>query len=208
MQEQAHAMDKQARIADEQVRVAEQQSNAIIEQATVAADQTRVMEAQTLAMQEQARAMDKHAQVNEARARAIEGRLDVTAESLDEKLAENITGLARLVRSDNVTLAEQISAGQAATKQTLRALKELQANLPGDMIELVEQRLSSLAETIERSNETLAKRIDMVADTIGRRQATDLQVVIDRMGDAMHALASLGRIEPEPQHPPRRIDLE
>jgi hypothetical protein len=48
----------------------------------------------------------------------------------------------------------------------------------------------------------------MVADTIGRRQDSDIQVVIDRMGDAMHALASLGRVEDEPQRQPRRIELE
>jgi hypothetical protein len=145
--------------------------------------------------------------VSEERVRSIEDRLDETAGSLDAKLAERIEGLGRLVRSDNVTLAEQVSAGQAATKQTLRALKELQANLPGDVIELVEQRLASLAETIERSNETLGKHIDMVADSVGRRQDSEIQVVIDRMGDAMHALAGLGRVEEE-ERPSERIELE
>jgi flagellar motility protein MotE (MotC chaperone) len=86
-------------------------------------------------------------------------------------------------------------------------LKELQANLPGDVIELVEQRVASLAETIERSNETLGKRIDMVADSIGRRQDSEIQVVIDRMGDAMHALAGLGRVEEE-ERPSERVELE
>jgi hypothetical protein len=144
--------------------------------------------------------------VSEERVRSIEERLDETASALDAKLAGRIEGLGRLVRSDNVTLAEQVSAGQAATKQTLRALKELQANLPGDVIQLVEQRLASLAETIERSNETLGKRIDMVADSVGRRQDSEIQVVIDRMGDAMHALAGLGRADEE--RPSERIELE
>jgi hypothetical protein len=32
-----------------------------------------------------------------------------------------------------------------------------------------------------------------MAEKIGERQDSDIQIVIDRMGDAMHALASLGR---------------
>jgi hypothetical protein len=39
----------------------------------------------------------------------------------------------------------------------------------------------------------LAQRIDRMAEKIGERQDSDIQVVIDRMGDAMHALAGLGR---------------
>jgi hypothetical protein len=72
-------------------------------------------------------------------------------------------------------------------------MKELQANLPTEVIGMVEQRFASLAESIERSNEMLAKRIDRMGAAIGERYDNDIQVVIDRMGDAMHALASLGR---------------
>jgi hypothetical protein len=127
--------------------------------------------------------------------------------SVDERMAS----LARLIRSDNETLAQQIVADQEATKQSLRAMKELQANLPSEVINMVEQRFASLAESIERSNEMLAKRIDKMAVKIGERYDNDIQVVVDRMGDAMHALASLGRPagaggphrSPEP-----RIELE
>ncbi|HYZ13433.1 MAG TPA: hypothetical protein VFA08_07485 [Actinomycetota bacterium] len=190
--------DRLARVTDEieagTTRLVEQLNRGIAEaHAGLTANLTRALEQQT--------------PVSEERIRSIEERLDEAAGELDAKLAGRIEGLGRLVRSDNVTLAEQVSAGQAATKQTLRALKELQANLPGDVIELVEQRLASLAETIERSNETLGKRIDMVADSIGRRQDSEIQVVIDRMGDAMHALAGLGRVEEE-ERPPERIELE
>ena len=190
--------DRLARVTDEievgMTRPVEQLTRGIAEaHAGLTANLTRALEQQT--------------PVSEERVRSIEERLDETAGAFDAKLAGRIEGLGRLVRSDNVTLAEQVSAGQAATKQTLRALKEIQANLPGDVIELVEQRLASLAETIERSNETLGKRIDMVADSIGRRQDSEIQVVIDRMGDAMHALAGLGRVEEE-ERPSERIELE
>lgn len=112
---------------------------------------------------------------------------------IEETVDLRVAGLARLVRSDNQTLAQQIAADQEASKLALRATKELQASLPGEVIEMVEQRFASLAESIERSNEMLAKRIDRMGDRVGERADNDIQVVIDRMGDAMHALASLGR---------------
>jgi DNA anti-recombination protein RmuC len=140
----------------------------------------------------------------EARAReqagALETRIGETVDGLDKRLDlvrisvdDRIAALARLVRSDNETLAQQIVADQDSSKQALRAMKELQASLPGEVIDMVEQRFASLAESIERSNEMLAKRIDRMADTIGERHDNEIQVVIDRMGDAMHALANLGR---------------
>jgi hypothetical protein len=146
-------------------------------------------------------------------------RLDRTLEeghervqgAIESTVDARISALARLIRSDNETLAQQIVADQEASKQALRSMKELQANLPAEVIEMVEQRFASLAESIERSNEMLAKRIDRMADTIGERYDNDIQVVIERMGDTMHALASLGRAGAAPG-PVRtsepRIELE
>jgi ABC-type transporter Mla subunit MlaD len=129
--------------------------------------------------------------------------LDETSRALDTRFV----ALAKLVRSDSETLSGQIVADQEVTKQALRAMKELQASLPSEVIQMVDERFGSLAESIERSNEMLAARIDRMADTIGQRQNDDIQVVIDRMGDAMHALASLGK-EPGPRGPGSRIDID
>ena len=120
---------------------------------------------------------------------AIRSHLEETSSALDTRFV----ALAKLVRSDSETLSGQIVADQDVTKQALRAMKELQASLPSEVIQMVDERFGSLAESIERSNEMLAARIDRMADTIGQRQNDDIQVVIDRMGDAMHALASLGK---------------
>ena len=114
-------------------------------------------------------------------------------ERAGEALDAKMVGLARLVRSDNETLAEQIASDQEASKQALRAMKELQASLPAEIIDSVERRMETLAESVQKSNEMLAQRIDRMAEKIGERQDNDIQIVIDRMGDAMHALASLGR---------------
>jgi len=124
------------------------------------------------------------------------GAIEATRSHLDETrsaLDTRFVALAKLVRSDSETLAGQIVADQDVTKQALRSMKELQASLPAEVIQMVEERFGSLAESIERSNEMLAARIDRMADTIGQRQNDDIQVVIERMGDAMHALASLGK---------------
>ena len=129
--------------------------------------------------------------------------LDETRNALDTRFV----ALAKLVRSDSETLAGQIVADQDVTKQALRAMKELQASLPAEVIQMVEQRFGSLAESIERSNEMLAARIDRMADTIGQRQNDDIQIVIDRMGDAMHALASLGK-EPGSRGSESRIEID
>ncbi|HET7928404.1 MAG TPA: hypothetical protein VFM40_02520 [Actinomycetota bacterium] len=129
--------------------------------------------------------------------------LEETSSALDTRFV----ALAKLVRSDSETLSGQIVADQDVTKQALRAMKELQASLPSEVIQMVDERFGSLAESIERSNEMLAARIDRMADTIGQRQNDDIQVVIDRMGDAMHALASLGK-EPGSRGPGSRVDID
>ena len=134
---------------------------------------------------------------------ANRSHLEETSSALDTRFV----ALAKLVRSDSETLSGQIVADQGVTKQALRAMKELQASLPSEVIQMVDERFGSLAESIERSNEMLAARIDRMADTIGQRQNDDIQVVIDRMGDAMHALASLGK-EPGPGGPGSRVDID
>ena len=137
----------------------------------------------------------------------IEERHREAQASLTRTVDDRVASIAKLIRSDNETLAGQIVADQEASKQALRAMKELQANLPAEVIETIEERFVSLAESLERSNEMLSKRIDNMAETIGKRQGDDIQVVIDRMGDAMHALASLGR-EGKAAAPGPRIELE
>jgi hypothetical protein len=138
--------------------------------------------------------------------RALEERQTAHGRELAQTMDTRISSLAKLVRSDNEMLAEQIVADQEASKQALRVMKELQASMPAEVIGMVEERFASLAESIERSNEMLAARIDRMAEKIGQQQNDEIQVVIDRMGDAMHAIASLGK--PGVRAPEPRIDLE
>ncbi len=126
-----------------------------------------------------------------------------------------ISALARMVRSDNEALAAKVQAAtdQDAAKQALRAVKEMQANLPTEVQEIVDQRVQAIADQLHRDvqtsaesvaqlGEVLGQKVEEMSSRIGKRHDEDIKVVIDRMGDAMHALASLGRNDPD------RIELE
>src|SRR6185436_19904737 len=75
---------------------------------------------------------------------ANRSRLEETSSALDTRFV----ALAKLVRSDSETLSGQIVADQDVTKQALRAMKELQASLPSEVIQMVDERFGSLAESI------------------------------------------------------------
>lgn len=151
--------------------------------------------------------LDELAQRLSAAASLIERSQMQTEETVVRTVDARIAALAKMVRSDNESLARQIVADQEASKQALRAMKELQASLPAEVIETIQRRMDDLAESVAKSQEMLAQRIDRMAAKIGERYENDIQIVIDRMGDAMHALASLGR-GPRSDRDGDRIELE
>jgi hypothetical protein len=134
---------------------------------------------------------------------------------LAREVDERITALGRMIRSDNLALAAKMQAAteQPAAKQALRAVKELQANLPNEIQRIVEDRVQAISEQLHRDvqasaesvaklGEGLERKFEQATTRIGQRHDKELQVVMDRMGDAMHALASLSREEPE------RVELD
>jgi hypothetical protein len=50
--------------------------------------------------------------------------------------------------------------------------------------------------------DVLERKFERATTQMAERYDSDIQNVVDRMGDAMHALASLGRAKPD------RIDLD
>ncbi|HET7870351.1 MAG TPA: hypothetical protein VFM85_08540 [Actinomycetota bacterium] len=134
---------------------------------------------------------------------------------LAREVDDRITALGRMIRSDNLALAAKMQAAteQPAAKQALRAVKELQANLPNEIQRIVEDRVQAISEQLHRDvqasaesvaklGEGLERKFEQATTRIGQRHDKELQVVMDRMGDAMHALASLSRQEPE------RVELD
>jgi ABC-type transporter Mla subunit MlaD len=132
--------------------------------------------------------------------------------SLARHVDERVAALARMIRSDNRILAERIqqAAEQEPAKQALRAVKELQASLAAEIVERMDRRFAAMAEqlhretqamaeSVARSTEVLSERIERMASRVQEagRPGRELQEVIERMGDAMHAIASLSRPDPE-----------
>jgi hypothetical protein len=137
-------------------------------------------------------------------------------ETVGRTIDQRIGALAKMIRSDNQALAQrmaevsdrqqkEVEADHA--RQTLRAVKELQATMAGEMMSVLERQFGilaeqlhretqTIAESLVRSNDVLARRVDAVAAKVQTETGRDLdtvQTAIERMGEAMHALASIGR---------------
>jgi hypothetical protein len=126
-------------------------------------------------------------------------------ESVGAALDQRITALARMIRSDNRALAsrlEQLGAGgdADAAKQTLRAVKELQATLGNEVMEAMDRRFTGLADQLHRETQSMAESVATSGDVLSRRidrlqgqgAGREMRTAIERMGDAMHALAAIG----------------
>ena len=153
------------------------------------------------------------AQAAQASSAIIAGRVDeamtlIRSSQADVQKAveDKITGLARFIRSDNRVLAERVRqlAEHDTSRQALRAVKEMQANLPDEILRVVEMRIEAVAdrfhrdiqettESIAKIGEAMERKVEQMTARIAHRQDKEMQVVVERMGDAMHALASLNR---------------
>lgn len=125
-------------------------------------------------------------------------------------LDERIEGLARLSRSDHQRLAESLTPDDDVARQALRAIKELQAAIPIEVAAAVNQRIAAFEEPQRRALELLYERVDLLAQRlVTSTPDANLQAVMDRMGDALHTLATMGRTGRQaiPQAP-SRIDLD
>jgi hypothetical protein len=139
-----------------------------------------------------------------------------TDETIGRAIDQRIGALAKMIRSDNQALAQrmaEVSEHQQRevesdhARQTLRAVKELQATMAGEMMGVLERQFGilaeqlhretqTIAESLVRSNDVLARRVDAVAAKVQKDSGRDMdtvQTAIERMGEAMHALASIGR---------------
>jgi hypothetical protein len=133
----------------------------------------------------------------------------------NEELEDRLTALARMIRSDNRVLAERITQAGAhggdgeVVRQTLRAVKELQASLGSDpdvlgsvdrrfqvMSEQLHQETQSTAEAMVKVAEVLGGKIDRLSVRVDEGVGNDLQIVIDRMSDAIQAMS--GRVRRDP----------
>jgi hypothetical protein len=134
-----------------------------------------------------------------------------TEERLGERVEGGLGALAKLIRSDNQILAERMSASAGAgdadaARQTLRAVKELQAGLGADVLGSVERRFQTMSEQLHKETQSTTEAMVKVAEVLGEKVdrlsvrvdegvGGDLQIVIDRMSDAIQAMSGRGRRE-------------
>lgn len=135
-----------------------------------------------------------------------------TEERLADRMEGGLGALAKMIRSDNRVLARQMSVTPPATggldaetvKQTLRAVKELQAGLGADVVGSVERRFQTMSEQLHKETQSTAEAMVKVAEVLGQKidrlsvrvdegVGGDLQIVIDRMSDAIQAMSGRGR---------------
>jgi len=132
-----------------------------------------------------------------------------TEERVAEHVDQGLGALAKMIRSDNRILAGHMSGAQgetdaATTKQTLRAVKELQAGLGTDVVGVVDRRFQTMSEQLHKESQSTAEAMIKVAEVLGEKidrlsvsvdegVGGDLQIVIDRMSDAIQAMSGRGR---------------
>jgi hypothetical protein len=127
---------------------------------------------------------------------------EAAGEDLADIMDSRLTALAKLIRSDNKAIAQvvQVAAEQQAAKQATRAVKELAATLPAQMLETMDRRFAEFAEhmhrdtqltvnAIAKSTDVLAGRMDRVGVAIGQQYDEDME----RLGNAVSALAMTRR---------------
>jgi hypothetical protein len=132
-------------------------------------------------------------------------------ERLLSRMDERVMAIAKLIRSDNQALVEKMAAlenrpavgadiDHETLRQLLRAVKELQAGLASDMLGTIDHRFQSVSDQLHKETQSTAEAMIKVAEVLGEKMdrlsvriedgyGNDLQVVIDRMSDAISALA-------------------
>jgi hypothetical protein len=142
--------------------------------------------------------------------RLIAGEQAATEERMREHIDDRMTALAKLIRSDNQALAAAVREQHAITpaepldaelvRQTLRAIKELQAGLANDVQQNVDVQLRSLGDQLHKETQSTTESMVKVAEVLGEKidrltvrvdegVGNDMQVVIDRMSDAIQAMS-------------------
>jgi hypothetical protein len=128
-------------------------------------------------------------------------------ERMTAHVDDRVTAIARLIRSDNQALADRFAGGGGAAgddaellRQTLRSIKELHAGLANDVLSSVDRRFQAMSDQLHKESQstaesmlTLAERlsdkIDRVSVMVDEGYGNDVQIVVDRMSEAIQAMS-------------------
>ena len=99
-----------------------------------------------------------------------------TEERMSEHMDDRLAALAKMIRSDNRVIAERMATPGSApgadadiAKQTLRAVKELQAGMGTDVVGAVERKFQAMSEQLHKETQSTAEAMVKVAEVLGRR---------------------------------------
>jgi hypothetical protein len=181
----------------------------------------RTMTEQVLALSNATTAtMDRNLERMNAAAGQVDGLDGLVAESqlafqermlghIDERMAQ----IARLVRSDSQALAGKLdemggpgveTLDAELLRSVLRSIKELQAGMASDMLGTLDVRFQQAADQLHREGQEQAEAMLKVAEVLGAKidrlsvrvdegVGNDLQIVVDRMSDAIRAMSGVRR---------------
>ncbi len=144
-----------------------------------------------------------------------------TQQAFEDRLMSHVddrmTAIARLIRSDNQVLVQRLSSvgRDRATddeptmdadlaRQLLRTIKELQAGTATDLTGTVENRFQTMSDQLHRESQSQAETMLKVAEVLGEKidrlghrvdegVGNDIQIVVDRMSDAIRAMSTVNR---------------
>jgi hypothetical protein len=134
-------------------------------------------------------------------------------ERMMQHIDDRMTAIARLIRSDNQILADKLAAaGPTAIepidgdvmKQLVRSFKELQAGVSSDVMSTVETRFQAVSDQMHKETQLQAEAMLKIAEILGQKidrlsvrmdegMGNDLQIVVDRMSDAIQAMSTVRR---------------
>jgi hypothetical protein len=181
----------------------------------------RTMSEQVLAMSSAtAASMERNLERMASAAGQVDGIDELVAEGqqafeermlnhIDERMAQ----IARLVRSDNQALAARLaetvpepaeSLDAELLRSVLRSIKELQAGMASDMLGTIDVRFQQVADQLHREGQGQAESMLKVAEVLGQKidrlsvrvdegVGNDMQIVVDRMSDAIRAMSGVRR---------------
>ncbi len=206
-----------SRTAEEQVAALATATNAAMDRHVEEIRQQ--IEAQVARMDTSVGAMDGiDTMLAESQGVAEERLQEVQAEAerrLMEHVDDRMTAIARLIRSDNERLATALgdtsfggppapSIDPELLRETLRTMKELQAGMATEVVGSMDTRFRAVSDQLHTETQSTAEAMIKVAEVLGEKidrltirvdegYGNDLQVVIERMGDAIRAMSGSGR---------------
>src|SRR6478672_8810654 len=143
-----------------------------------------------------------------------------TQQSFEDRMMNHIDeragAIAKLIRSDSQALADRMTslapAGGTAepavdaelVRQLIRSIKELEAGMASDMAGSVDRRFQTLSDQLHKETqlqaeamlkiaEVLGEKIDRLSIRVDEGVGNDIQIVVDRMSDAIRAMSTVRR---------------